>query len=104
MALDRSSTEGTANLAERYPGLKRLGFARKRRIPIVLQMTATECGAACLTMVLGYFGREMGLDEVRGVCGPCRDGVSALGILKSAEPLGLRGRGIKAEMHQLDML
>ncbi len=103
MGRDRSPVIGTG-LFKRYPGIRRVGFRAKRRIPMIMQLTATECGAACLTMVLGYLGKELGLEEVRDICGPSRDGVSALAILKSAEPVGLRGRGIKVELNQLDML
>src|SRR5205085_9821691 len=88
-----------------YPILKRLVlFGKKRSIPMVHQLTATECGAACLTMVLGYFGKEMGLEEVRDIVGASRDGVSALSIVKAAEPVGLRARGIRVDVDQLDML
>ena len=27
------------------------------RVPVVMQMEALECGAACLTMALAYFGK-----------------------------------------------
>ncbi|MBP8292346.1 MAG: hypothetical protein KAX65_06205, partial [Caldilineaceae bacterium] len=30
---------------------------RRRHVPVVLQMTTTQCGAACLTMVLRFHGR-----------------------------------------------
>src|SRR5437667_1359712 len=92
---------GENTLFGRYPGLKKLGGLLNRRTPFVQQLSATECGAACLTMVLGYFGREMGLEEVRDICGPARDGVTALSLLRAADPLGLRGRGVKAKIHQL---
>src|SRR6267378_1830251 len=105
MASERKNREGSGNtIIARYPGLKRLGRLLKRRFPFVQQLSATECGAACLTMILGYFGKEMGLEEVRDICGPARDGVSALSLLRAADPLGLRGRGIKVEIKQLGML
>ncbi len=105
MASERKKREsGATTLFARYPSLQKLGRLLKKKVPFVQQLSATECGAACLTMVLGYFGKEMGLEEVRDICGPARDGVSALSLLRAGEPLGLRGRGIKVEMNQLDML
>src|SRR5260221_6392849 len=104
MASERKNRDSGNTLFAKYPGLKRLGALLKRKVPFVQQLSATECGAACLTMILGYFGKEMGLEEVRDICGPARDGVSALSLLRAADPVGLRGRGIKVEINQLGML
>ena len=51
---------------EQFPALKKLG-KRRSRIPFVQQLTATECGVACLAMVLGYHGKELSREEVRDV-------------------------------------
>ncbi|MGZ3441172.1 MAG: cysteine peptidase family C39 domain-containing protein, partial [Polyangia bacterium] len=92
-------------LPKRYPALQRLGEALyRRRIPWVRQLGTTECGAACLVMVLRYHGREVRLDEVRDVVGVWRDGLSALAILRGAQRLGLRGRGIRVEPEELAFL
>ena len=36
----------------------------RRRVPPVLQLTAVECGAACLAMILGYYGRKTRVAEI----------------------------------------
>ncbi len=94
---------GDAPLPERYPELKRLG-RRGRRIPLVQQLAGTECGAACLTMVLGYFGKEVPLEEIRETCAVNRDGVNALTLLDAASLYGLRGRAVKVEIDQLELI
>ncbi|HEY1584324.1 MAG TPA: peptidase domain-containing ABC transporter [Polyangia bacterium] len=89
----------------RFPELARLGRRRRgRRIPLVHQLTPTECGAACLTMVLGYHGKAVRLDEVRTVMGVGRDGSTARAILNTAAWYGMRGRGVKLELDELAYL
>ncbi|MGH1342804.1 MAG: peptidase domain-containing ABC transporter [Nannocystales bacterium] len=92
-------------LASRFPALNRLGRSSKRRLERVQQLTATDCGAACLAMVLRYYGRETPLDEVRDSTGADQNGVSAQGILAAARRYGLRGRGVQLErLEELDLI
>ena len=93
-----------ADLAERYPALERLAPSRRRRIPVMRQLGATECGAACLAMVLGYYRKAVPLQEIRSIMGVGRDGASALAILDTAAWYGLRGRGVKIDVDQLAWL
>lgn len=69
------------------------GMGRKR-VPELMQMDATECGAACLAMILNYYGYKTGVADVRNRCGVGRDGLSALTIVKAAQGYGLRVRAI----------
>jgi len=67
-----------------------------RRVPLVRQMEEADCGAACLAMALGYFGRLMSLDELRVMTGTGRDGVTALSLVQAARASGLTARGVQA--------
>ncbi len=93
-----------AGLRERFPAVARLERRRKRTIPYTQQLHATDCGAACVTMVLRLHGRETRLDDVRERMGITRDGVNAHVILETARQFGLRGRAVRLEPRELDHL
>jgi ATP-binding cassette subfamily B protein len=86
-----------------YPAFARLGRRRahKRRVPVVLQAEWADCGAACLTMVMAYYGKEMHLDEVRREVGSGRSGLDAISLIAGARRFGLRGRGLEIDLDDL---
>ncbi len=83
--------------------LRKLGGKRGGRVPYIQQMEAADCGAASLAMVLAYHGRTVTLDEARQAAGTNR-GTDAGGIMRGAEALGLRGRGVQLEIDSLHYL
>ncbi|MCB0053587.1 MAG: hypothetical protein KDE24_29050, partial [Caldilinea sp.] len=74
-----------------------LAIWRRRRVPIVLQMTTTQCGAACLSMVLRFHGRAASLTEVAEAMDLGRNGASALSIAQCGRTFGLQVRAFTAE-------
>ena len=71
------------------------------RVPVVMQLEALECGAACLTMILAYYGKWIPLEQVRADCGVSRDGSSAKNVLRAARSYGLSAKGYRYEPEQL---
>lgn len=67
-------------------------------------MHATECGAACLGSVLGYFDRGVPLTELREECEVSRDGSSAASIKRAASHYGLECKGLSIQAEQLKKL
>lgn len=71
------------------------------RVPLVMQMEALECGAACLSMILAYHGKWLSLEKVRADCGVSRDGSNAKNIAKAAQSHGLKVKAYKYEPEDL---
>ena len=66
----------------------------RKKVPVVLQLNAVECGAACLAMILSYFGRKTRLEECRVALDCGRDGVSAQSVVAAGRRFGLRTKAL----------
>lgn len=67
------------------------------KVPVTMQMEVLECGAACLAMVLAYYGKWLPLEKVRADCGVSRNGSNARNILKAARSYGMSAKGYRFE-------
>lgn len=74
---------------------------RCTKVPVIMQMEALECGAACLAMIMAYYKKWVPLEQVRVDCGVSRDGSNAKNILVAARNYGFRAAGYRYEPETL---
>ena len=67
------------------------------KVPTILQMEATECGAASLAMILAHYGLWIPLEKLRQECGVNRDGSKASNIMKAAKRRNCEVHGYRWE-------
>jgi ATP-binding cassette subfamily B protein len=96
---------GTISLRDHLLSLlKRLRNEPSRPIPLIQQLSATDCGIAALGMVLRYYGKDIPLAEIRQAVGVGRNGTTASSLLRAGRLFGLRARGVRAEVEDLSGL
>ena len=71
------------------------------KYPIIRQLDAMDCGAACLAMVSEYYGLAQSLTNLREITFVDRDGVSLLNIKSAAEKIGFGTLPVKVGFYQL---
>ncbi|MBQ2593969.1 MAG: NHLP family bacteriocin export ABC transporter peptidase/permease/ATPase, partial [Candidatus Riflebacteria bacterium] len=65
------------------------------KVPTILQMEATECGAACLAMILAHYGLWVPLEKLRQECGVNRDGSKASCVIRAARNRHCKANGFR---------
>lgn len=83
-----------------------LPSARGRRIKpeITYQSSTTDCGIACLKMLLAAFGIAASLDDIRSVARYSAGGITVGSMIRTAKAFGLNGRAVRAELDDLAQL
>ncbi len=79
----------------------RLNFSGGRRLPVIRQTEAAECGLACLAMIAGYHGFEVDLNTLRRRFPVSLKGASLRSLMTTADHLGLAARPLRAELAAL---
>ncbi|PYS72448.1 MAG: hypothetical protein DMF69_07565 [Acidobacteria bacterium] len=74
---------------------------RERNYPSHLQLSETDCGAACLSMILRFYGKHVSINKLRDLASVSRDGASLYSIAQAAESLGFESRGLKTSWDRL---
>jgi ATP-binding cassette subfamily B protein RaxB len=75
-----------------------------RRVPMILQSEAPECGIACVAMIASYHGLRTDLSAMRLRLAPSMKGVTLQHIAGIADALKMSFRGVQAPMSALGKL
>ncbi|GEO97705.1 peptidase domain-containing ABC transporter [Methylobacterium haplocladii] len=81
-----------------------LQFGFGRRLPVILQAEAAECGMACLAMVLGHHGREVDLGSMRRRHALSLKGMTLRNLIDLSGTMGLSTRALRIELKDLARL
>ena len=76
----------------------------KRRVPVILQSEAAECGLACMAMITQYYGDKRDLNALRHAMSVSLRGSTLKDVMGVASDLGFQSRAIKIEMEHLAQL
>lgn len=82
-------------MTRQIPVIPRSG---RRRVPLVLQSEAAECGLACIAMVLGHYGSPTTISQLRGRYSFSARGVTLKTLLEVTHQLGLSGRAVRVDL------
>lgn len=66
-----------------------------------VQVDERDCGVAALSTVLKYFGSRYSLATLRKFTKTTNDGTTALGIVNTAEKLGIHSVGVESNLHYI---
>ncbi|AXI03532.1 peptidase domain-containing ABC transporter [Aquirhabdus parva] len=84
--------------------LDELSFGFSKKLPLILQTEATECGLACLGMVAGFYGHRTDLATLRRSYPISLKGATLANLIQIANRLELATRPLKLELEDLDQL
>lgn len=79
-------------------------FQSEKRLPIVFQSESSECGLACLAMVVGFFGHSVSLQELRREFSISMRGTTLKDISNISSSLNLSTRPISLDLDDMKKL
>lgn len=92
------------NLREAKELMRQINFMISRKLPMIHQSEASECGLACLAMIAGYHGWKTDILELRKAYPVSLNGSNLNGIMYTARKMSLQGRPVRAKLTALKKL
>ncbi len=79
-------------------------FRKHRSLPVILQAETSECGLACLCMLLNFHGHAIDLNTLRFRCNSSAMGSTVKTLIQLADQMQLSARPLRLELHELSQL
>lgn len=76
----------------------------RRRVPLIQQTEATECGLACLAMVAGHHGQHVSLAQLRQRFPASLKGTTLTQLMDVADAMAMTARPLRLELDELPRL
>ena len=83
---------------------KLLQFSGKKKLPVIYQTEAAECGLACLAMIAGYYGYDTDLNSLRRRFPVSTRGMHLKHLVDTAGQMNMVARAVGAEINELEDL
>ncbi|EXU76964.1 peptidase domain-containing ABC transporter [Erwinia mallotivora] len=84
--------------------LEDLQFSWRKKLPVLHQTQAAECGLTCVGMIAGYYGHKTDMITLRRSHNTSQKGATLADVMVIANNLGLSGRALRLELDELDKL
>ncbi|MGE6469619.1 peptidase domain-containing ABC transporter [Serratia proteamaculans] len=84
--------------------LQGLHFGWRRRLPVVQQSQAAECGLACVNMVANFYGYHIDMITMRQRFSSSLKGATLADVMMVAHRMGLVGRALRLDIEELGQL
>lgn len=81
-----------------------LGIRTRRRVPVMMQTEAAECGLACIAMIAAYHGHDVDLAGLRAKFSISLKGTTLSDLMTIAASLDFVARPLRAELDQIGAL
>lgn len=81
-----------------------LNFSWRNKLPSILQAEETECGLACLAMILHFHGHKIDISSLRAKYSVSLHGLTMKSLIRTTDLLNLSCRPLKLEVAELSKL
>ena len=82
----------------------KLPFRKAGHVPVILQAETSECGLACLCMVLNHYGHIIDINSLRARCSNPAMGATLTTLMQLADRMQLTARPLRLELQELPLL